>query len=175
MRVWRGAGSGSQFQALLSRLLVKEAVGEPFLLQNLIVPVALVDPPTLTATLTPMVLGTPASQGELTAPLAAATLADTGQLAAGDWNVLLLIGLAGTASAADVVFRRRDAANAVNVWSQRFGLSHGTGGNSEGNSLVIFGPLRVTLLVNERLNAAMGTNAGAGAVIQANIWTQGPF
>jgi hypothetical protein len=45
MRVWRTAGSSSSFRQLLDRLLVKEAVGEPFLLQNLIVPVALVDPP----------------------------------------------------------------------------------------------------------------------------------
>jgi len=153
---------------------MKEAVGEPFLLQNLIVPVALVDPPTLTANIVPVILGTPFTAGELTAPLAAARLADTGALAAGNYDVYGEVGEAGTAGTSDVRLQRIAADNATVVWAMRFGISHGTGGSSEGQGRHRFGPLRVTLLINERLIYVMATNAGAGAVLTGLIWVNGP-
>jgi hypothetical protein len=153
---------------------MKEAVGEPFLLQSLIVPVAIVDPPTITANIVPIILAASFSAGELTAPLAAARLADTAALAAGDYDVFATVGAAGTAGSSDIRFQRLQSDNATVVWGTRFGLSHGTGGNSEGDGHEKIGPIRITLLANERLILVMATNAGAGAVLTGNIWVNGP-
>jgi hypothetical protein len=163
LKVWRNAGSGSQFQALLSRLLVKEAIGEPFFLQNLIVPVALVDPPTLTATLAPSLQDIPATAGEQT-PLANARLADTGQLAAGQYNVTIW---AHCDDNNYLRIRRRNGSDAADIWVYRMAF----GGNIfhiELGGRMVFG-------VNERLVVENVNAATGGRVYTALIWTQGPF
>jgi hypothetical protein len=168
VKLWRTAGSSASFRALLDRLLMKEAVGEPFMLQNLIVPVALVDPPTLTATISTIVLGTPATIGETTAPVANTRLADTGQLAAGNWQVLFAFG---GEDANGFRIRRRNALDAADVWSFRYSLI----GATVNMTPIFLGPYLITLLGNERL-AIENINAGSGGrVYQASIWTQGPF
>jgi hypothetical protein len=172
LKVWRNAGSGAQFQALLSRLLVKEAVGEPFFLQNLIVPVALVDPPTLTATVSPMVMGTPATAGELVAPGANTRLADTGQLAAGDWNVIFAL-YSEVTDLGGFRLRRRNAADAADIWAQRIALDSF---QSAAGSGMRFSPvIRITFAINERLVIELVPAGTAARTYQASIWTQGPF
>jgi hypothetical protein len=172
MKVWRSAGSSASFRALLDRLLMKEAVGEPFMLQNLIVPVALVDPPTLSATVVPTVLGTPATAGELVAPVAGTRLADTGALAAGDWNVFFML-YAEVTDLGGFRLRRRNAADAADVWAQRIALDAFQ--SAAGSGLRIFQPLRVTLAINERLVIEIVPAGTAARTYQASIWTTGPF
>jgi hypothetical protein len=143
---------------------MKEAVGEPFMLQNLIVPVALVDPPTLTATLSPSLMDIPATAGEQTAPPANTRLADTAALVAGQYNVTIW---AHCDDNNYLRIRRRNAADAADVWVYRLALA-GNIFHVELGGRMVFG-------TNERLvveNVAVGT---AGRVYTALIWTQGPF
>jgi hypothetical protein len=146
---------------------MKEAVGEPFLLQNLIVPVALVDPPTLTATLSAMVVDTPATAGELTAPAINTRLADTGALVAGQYNVLLILSSTENNNRA-YRWRRRNAADAADIWSQQLELVAGM-------DTFDIGPLRLVINANERLVVENTVAIAAGQIVQASIWTQGPL
>lgn len=160
--------------ALLQRLGVYgEDTGVPWWLENIILPVAIVDAGqvTLQATAVPFPLGVPASAGELTTPGALTRLADTGQLAAGAWNVYVIAGVQDTSN---VRFKRRNATDTADIWAQRL-YAGGGGTATRDETFAILGPLRVSVVNNERLVVETVIAATAGGIYNANIWTQGPF
>jgi hypothetical protein len=163
------------FDALLQRLQIYAADrGElSHMYEATIIPVVLVDAGgvTLQATSTPFPLGTPASAGELTAPAAATRLADTGALAAGQWNVFLMAGCQDTSN---LRLKKRNSGDTADVWAQRL-YARGGGTATRDETFDIIGPLRITLANNERLVVETVGGSTAGAIYNANIWTQGPF
>lgn len=129
-----------------------------FFLGNLVQPVALVESAVGFTAIQP-VFGTPASAGETAAPLANVRLANTGQLAIGTWTFFVVIS-ANDANTFRV--RRRNAADAADIWSQLFIKD-------------ILGPaiqfqIRCTLAQNERLVVENVGNAGPGTTYQASIF-----
>lgn len=131
----------------------------------IILPVVIVDSEvSLTSITTPQTLGIPSSAGEVSGPAANTRLANTGAQAAGAYNVTLMYA-AGEGNY--MRLRRRNAADAADVWSQR---SYVQGGYQP-----IIQVLRVTLAANEFLVIENVNGGTAGVVYQASIWLQGPF
>ncbi len=158
--------TGLNLQTLLDRLGVKGPVQHTY--DDTVFPVALIDAGqvTLTATTAPQPLGTPATAGELVAPLANTRLADTGPLAGGAWNITIALN---ANDPNNFRLRRRNAADAADIWSQRLSISTAAG------ITFIFLSFRITLVSNERLVLENISAAVAGTIYQASIWTQGPF
>lgn len=122
-----------------------------WLLSDTISPVAIVDSSVvLTSTSVPALFGAPASAGELVAPIANTRLADTGALTAGNWTINVYCGN-DEAGGAWVRVKRRNAADAADVWSVRLVAAGGL-------AQVFVG--RFQLLTNERIvveNPVAGT------------------
>jgi hypothetical protein len=157
--------TGTFFVNLINRLAVRPPPPQGFELSSIVQPVSIVDSDIqLSAILSTLSMDLPATGGEITSPAALSVLADTGQLAAGTYNILAILGtdfLAGGATSFRL--QRRDAANAVNVWTQLMILQ------TSGAAFFVFsGTMR--FLLNERLriqnNATTATNT-----VQASIWT----
>lgn len=115
----------------------------------------------------PMTLDTPFTAGELNAPAANAILADTGAQADGIYAVTVQVGsqFQGAGLNLDWRIQRRDAANAVTVWSMP-GFLNLNGTTS--NGLFTFA---ARLLVNERIRVQAIT-VSTSTVCQASIWLQ---
>lgn len=128
-------------------------------------PVAIVDSyVTLAATSQTPLLGVPISAGELVAPAANTRLADSGALAAGNWALQLLVSAQEGMS---YRLRRRNAADAADVWSMRF--TTGPVGATLADPFLQFSG-RFSVAAGERFvieNVIVGTG---GITHQANIW-----
>lgn len=134
-----------------------------WLLGDVVTPVALVDSSiTLQAAAVTPLLGTPSTAGESVAPAANTRLADTGALAAGSWNFVILGGSAETVTSLPAFrVRRRNAADAADVWAHRVQVPGGS-------TFVL--QLRLSINTAERVvveNVAAGT---AGVTYQASIF-----
>jgi hypothetical protein len=128
-------------------------------------PVALVDGSVQAVTL--QALDVPFTAGELVNPAANTRLASTGALVAGQFNLTIIIA-AGESNRFRL--RRRNAADAADIWSQLL-TNAGGSATSPGSTLII--PLRVIVSAGELI---VVENVGAGAATyQASIWAQGPF
>jgi hypothetical protein len=153
------------FTDLITRLGIRPPFDQGFEMSNVVQPVSLVDSNiVLNASVTTQLLGTPQTAGVLTTPVSGTVLADTGALAAGNYLVLVEMGITYAASGIDFQIQRRDAANAASIWSQMFGVLP-SGGCRE--SWLTY----VTLSENERVRCIVATALASGAV-QANVWTQ---
>lgn len=132
---------------LLSRLGINRL--KDFLLSDVVSPVALVDSyVSLTANTVPPLFGTPASAGEIGGPAANTRLADTGALPAGTYT-FRVIGSHNENVTASFRVRRRNAADAADVWSIRIAIV----------TAAIDLEFRQTLAANERI---VFENVGAG-------------
>jgi len=129
-------------------------------LADVVVPVALVDSEiTLTAIAEAQLLGTPASAGELAAPAANTRLADTGPQNVGNYAALIWMGIS---EANSLRVRRRNAADAGDVWSFRLPMAI--------NSTFVLGPIRIFLAQGERLVVENITAGAGGSVYQAALF-----
>lgn len=155
------------FINLLNRLGCKPPPPEGFDLINTVQPVSIVDSDiSLPIVATTIPIDTVFTNGEIASPAANVVLADTGALIGGNYNALVMVG--GDQAAAwgfDFRLQRRDAANAVSIWSQVFQLTN----NNEG-FLVL--PFTFRAQVNERLRVITANAATAGTTVQASIWLQ---
>src|SRR5438876_11576019 len=89
-------------------------------MSDLVLPVALVDTSVAINALQVLpAFGSPASGGELVAPAANTRLADTGALAAGTYTFTVWVG--ASEGNTGLRIRRRNAADAADIWLQRFG------------------------------------------------------
>lgn len=150
------------FVNLINRLGVRPPPDEGFLLSNVVQPVSIVDADiAIPAVLTTQVLGTPFSTGIQAAPGAGVLLADTGVQPAGNYSVLILVGVRNVAGGCDFVIERRNAANAANIWRQ-VGTLHLT---NNGTYQVSF---TARLELNERFR--IETDTGGTNTIEANLW-----
>lgn len=133
-----------------------------WLLDDTVVPVALVDTSiVLPATSLSPLYGVPSTAGELVAPAANTRLADTGQLAAGNWTVMAMVMVP---EANTFRLRRRNAADAADIWSQRFGATAGAGAPT-----FVF-VARFSVAQNERFVVENVGAGGGGVVYQANLF-----
>lgn len=153
-------GNPSAWLGILNRFAISQ-FGRWFL-SDTVVPVAIVDATSVsfTATAVSPLLGTPASAGESAAPVINTRLADTLALAAGTWNFFAMLS-AQEATRSMWRIRRRNAADAADVWSQMWTL---------GPYSSVALQLRATIGAGERLvveNMIAGT---AGATWQAAIF-----
>lgn len=146
------------FIDLIRRLGIAIPPGQdvPFELTGNVLPVAIVDAPNINAVTVAPILGIPASAGELIAPAANTRLADTGGQAFGDYNFTLVVS---SADGNSYRVRRRNAADAADIWSSRiFTLGSTT---YQWNS-------RFHLELNERV-VIENVTAGVGTY-QASVW-----
>jgi hypothetical protein len=153
------------FPGLLSRLGISR-FGKWFL-SDTVLPVALVDASavTLNSLSVSQLLGAPSTAGELVAPAINTRLADTGQLAAGNWNLRILLS---SDEGNGFKLRRRNAADAADIWSHRLFLNQ-PGAAAAGTVLDL--TLRVSVAANERFVIENSSIAGTGAhIYQASIW-----
>lgn len=138
-----------------------------FTLNDVVQPVALVDSEiTLNAITVPTLYGTPASGGETAAPGAGTRLADTGQLTAGAWVCTVFFSSNDNGAAPNNLawrLRRRNAADAADIWSFRF---------AQGTANVAWSPitLRLTFAQSERLVVETVGAATAATTYQASIF-----
>lgn len=143
---------------------MKPPFPDGFELSNVVQPVSLVDSDVaLAAVTTSQLLDTPLTAGPQAAPVINTVLADTGAQAAGNYILFILVSAFDTVAGPDIQFQRRDAANAANIWEQRYW----TGGAT---SYFLQTTLRVTLQLNERVRVVNPRAGGAGSNYQANIW-----
>lgn len=105
--------------------------------------------------------GVPSSAGESAVPAANTRLADTGALAAGNYEVMALVSH-NDAGGNSFRLRRRNAADAADVWSMRFQLNAG--------SIVLQVRGRFALAVGERLVVENVAGAAVATVYQASIF-----
>jgi hypothetical protein len=151
------------FTTLINRLGIRPPPPAGFELSSVVQPVSIVDSDiSLSAVLTTLTLDVPATGGEIVSPAAGAVLADSGALAAGIYNFLIVVADAPAGGNFDFRIQRRDAANAVNVWTQIF---H-TGVNGVDN--VLFAAT-IKLLLNERVRV-VNIATTLGDTVQASIW-----
>jgi hypothetical protein len=147
-----------ELQALITELGIYQAPAL-FYLSEIVTPVSIVDSQiSIDSVQVPVTLLLPATAGELAAPAANTRLADTGQLPAGDYNVTVLIG---SADGNSYRLRRRNAADAADIWSHRFPILGTT--SFEFTS-------RFKLAANERL-VVENVLVGVGTY-QASIWAR---
>jgi hypothetical protein len=152
------------FINLINRLGIRPPPIEGFVISNVVQPVSIVDSDiALNAISTSQLLDVPFSTGLQVAQAANTILADTGQQPAGTY-VLKILGSAfeSTVNIRHAV-QRRDAANAVTVWEQRF----------YGDATVpaqYDQTLRINLLANERVRVVQIHVASATCENEANIW-----
>lgn len=151
--------TATSFRGVLQRLGIIPYPAEGFKFADTVVPVSLVDSDiTLQATAAPPLLDTPASAGELTAPAAGTRLADTGPQSAGNYLATIMYG--NSAAENTIRIRRRNAADASDVWSIRAQIPVN----------LVFLTIRVVLQPNERLVVENVGGGGAGVVYNADIW-----
>jgi len=152
------------FINLINRLGVRPPPPEGFELSNVVQPVSIVDVEgTIPTSSSTAIMDTPFSGGEVAAPAADATLADTLAQPAGNYFVIVMIGSGGEGLSVPKRLRRRNAADAADVWSQL------VDGGSLGNPFMF--SFRITLLLNERLRISNGPTASTvGSLHQASIW-----
>lgn len=154
------------FVELINRLGIRPPFPEGFEMTNVVQPVSIVDSNiVLTATTTTQKLDAVFTAGEQAAPAAGTVLADTLAQAAGNYLATVWVGLdAGNlGGGVDVRVQRRDAANAVSIWSQQFCCV-----NVGGNALILQAFIR--LEVNERLRLITKTNSSAALGVQGSIF-----
>lgn len=149
--------------ALLTRFGI--AYPPAFDLNSVVQPVVIVDSSIpISVQAQDVLLGTPASAGEVANPAANTRLADTGALAAGNWTFSCRWAQ-NLAAVSDWRIRRRDAADAADVWSSRMAWAA-----SNGYGVLTF---RSVILTGERL-VIENTSSGVGGTFQASIFaTQG--
>ncbi len=156
------------FINLINRLGVRPPPPESFLLSNIVQPVSLVDSDiVLNATTSTMLLDSPFTAGDQAAPGAGLVLADTLAQVAG--NYFVFFDFAANTPAAinlSILFQRRNAANAANIWEKRLGFAVINGGDKQWGAYC-------ELQTNERFRIVNEVAAGAG-IVKANIWLQGP-
>ena len=152
------------FINLINRLGVRPPPPTGFEISNTVVPVSIVDQDvTLNAVATSITCDTPFTAGPLVAPGAGTILADTGAQNAGNYNLLFVI-YANENTANGFTIRRRNAANAADIWNQLI-----SGGFVNGQASW-FQNMRIVLNQGERFrieNIGAGT---AGITYQASIW-----
>ena len=153
------------FVNLINRLGVRPPPPDGFDLINTVQPVTIVDSDiSIPAILTTQLLDAPFSGGLIATPAAGAVLADTGQLPVGTYLVLITAGIANlSATGADIIIARRNAANAADVWRQCLVLNLGV------TSLVVF-QATVKILANERIRVT--EQLVGSASVEVNIWVQ---
>jgi hypothetical protein len=143
-------------------LFARYGYGQPFKwgLTDVVQPVTLVDSiVTLSAVAVQPLYGTPFTAGEQVNPAGGTRLADTGALAVGNWTFTVLMG---GSVAMDFRIRRRNAADAADIWSHRTW----TAVNSGLNALTI----RLSMSANERLVVENVPAGGAGNTYQCTIF-----
>lgn len=151
------------FVTLINRLGVRPPPPEGFELSNVVQPVSIVDSDIAIASIaTTPLLSAPFTIGESAAPADLTVLADTGAQAVGNWDVTIMLSASDAGvGASGIQIQRRDAANATNIWAQRFNIF-------DPNNLVV--SFRTPLALNERIRVMKTGAAGAGTVYQASIW-----
>lgn len=160
--------SNNFFLNLINRLGVRPPPPESFLLSNVVHPVSIVDSDiTLSAIATTQLLDTPFTIGASAAPALNTVLADTGAQPLGNYSLLVIMTCADPVNSPQFQIQRRDAANAVTIWSQIFYATNSIAGN---NFVAYVIPLRISLLLNERIRILNSLAGGAGSVYQASIW-----
>lgn len=156
------------FTNLISRLGIRPPFSEGFEVSNVIQPVSIVDSDiTFSALSTTQSLGTPFTVGALGAPAAGTVLADTGAQNAGIYQLFIVMSAGDGVGTPAMDLQRRDAANAANIWVQRF---WGMGGGPNGQSGTAPMSFRVELAASERIRVTVGPAGGAGSGYQASIW-----
>jgi hypothetical protein len=152
------------FVTLINRLGVRPPPPNGFELISTVQPVSLVDSDiTIPTQLTTALLDVPASTGIAASPAAGTVLADTGALPAGNYNIVVTIGInnAGAGTVGDFSIARRNAANNADVWAQAGSVA------LTGTNFIVFAG-QVRLLLNERIRVVTITIATVN--YQANIW-----
>jgi len=149
------------FPSVLRRLLAIYR-GERFELLTTVQPVSIVDSDIiLPATANPTTIDVPFTAGDLVAPVAGTIMADTLAQAEGIYDVLWT---AASNDAGFILFQRRNAANAADIWFTRHRCA--TTEPSAGT----YQALRVQLRLNERLRLVVETNAAGATTYRGNIW-----
>ena len=141
-----------------------------FDLINVVQPVTLVDSDiVLPVTQSTILMDLAFTAGALGAPAINTVLADVGPQLAGTYNILVLASAMDAAAVANpqIALQRRDAANAANIWEQRFLFSATAGGPTQ---LQILQQFRVQLQTNERIRIINTVAGGAASTYHANIW-----
>lgn len=152
--------SSTFFVELINRLGIRPPFSEGFEISNVVQPVSLVDSNIiLQATTSSQVCDTSFTAGESVAPAANTRLVNTGAQTAGTYAAKITLSTGGETN--DWRIRRRNAADAADIWVIRFRTST----YEELN-------LTVVLQTNERLVAENVGAGGAGVVYNANIWLQ---
>jgi len=107
--------------------------------------------------------------GAQAAPAINTVLADSGPLTAGVYNVFIMLGVLDpiNAAAPTVAVQRRNAANAANIWEQRFYCSSAAGATTQ---VQLVQQIRMQVQEQERVRLINLTAGGAGSVYDANIW-----
>ena len=153
---WRIPAS---FPRLLTRLGIT-VPGTSFDLQPVVVPVSLVDTDiTIPTSTLPPAFAAPASAGEINNPAANTRMADTLALAAGNYYVQAMYSV--TAGTINYRLRRRNAADAADIWSQTFAMGAG--------SHDVFPGMVFTLAANERFVIEHVTG-GVGGICQGSLF-----
>jgi len=137
---------------------------QPFTLDGNVVPVVLVDSGVsfVAAPTPPYQVTDIFTNGILTAPAINTILADTGPLPIGPYSVQFTLFAEQEIA---MVFEWRDAANAVNLWTQRFGLF------TSGVRLPNYDFMTRLTIANagERFRILMDSAGGVGLDFQASI------
>lgn len=154
------------FVGLITRLGVRPPPPEGFQISNVVQPVSLVDADVSIPVVSSVpMIDSPFTAGEV-ADGANVVYADTGAIAAaGTYTFTILVGANSAAAdipSPDFRIQRRDAANAVSVWSQYFSIAART---AVPWKLVI----RTNVLAGERIRV-ISASAGALSVVQVSIW-----
>lgn len=157
------------FTDLINRLGIRPAFDQGFMMTNTVQPVSIVDANiSIPAIATTILMGAPFTAGEVAVPGANTRLCNSGALAAGNYYCFLML-------ASDELnwfrLRRRNAADAADIWSQRLRQGYSTAGI--GVPMLSMG-FFITLAASERIVVENINAGGAGTTYQGSLWMQGP-
>lgn len=154
------------FVNLITRLGLKPPPSLGWSMATVVTPVSIVDSDiTLSAISTTQLLDTPFTAGVQAAPVINTVLADSGAQNAGNYFVTLMMSCSEGITNNTLALQRRDAANAANIWEQRFYTLLNT---VDSTRMVM--NCQVKLSQNERLRILNLVAGGAGSVYHVNLW-----
>lgn len=134
-----------------------------FVLRGEVTPVVLVGSTTeIQSISTPMTLDVPITGGDIVTPADLTVLADTGPLVAGVYAVQISIGQTNAGNSAGFRIQRRDAANAISLWSTLDALKAADGGK--------YFQFTCRIEADERIRVI--ESLVASATVRVNIWTE---
>lgn len=161
--------SANFFLNLINRLGVRPPPPEAFLLSNIVQPVSIVDTDVaIPAIATTQLLDAPFTIGNQVAPVINTVLADTGSQPLGNYSLFVTLACFDAVNSPQLSIQRRNAANGANVWEQFIYATNSIAAGPAASTWLI--PVRVSLLLNERIRVLNVLAGGAGSAYMANIW-----